>query len=326
VRNGAESDVDCGGACGARCQANQRCREGADCASLVCSQVCQPSDCRDGMRNGGETGVDCGGPCKPCASGSACQTDMDCESQSCQEDVCVDATCTNGALDGDEADIDCGGAACAPCHDDQSCRSPADCASLICTDEVCAGASCDDAVQNQKESDIDCGGASCAPCTPGGGCREASDCDPPLCQNGTCVPDAPRDEPLDRTGWTLQSSETTTELNRSDPFDGDRHSRWTSGTMQYDGMYVDIDLQAPRIFFKLELQANESPFEDDYPESVDVFVSDDGTFAEPALTAVPGGTWTSLYFEGPQISRYVRIAIHSKRDHRWSIGELNVYD
>jgi len=49
-QNGSESDADCGGTCGLRCDTNQRCRENADCSTLVCLSVCQPSDCKDGVR------------------------------------------------------------------------------------------------------------------------------------------------------------------------------------------------------------------------------------------------------------------------------------
>jgi hypothetical protein len=62
VVDDTESDVDCGGSCGA-CAEGQLCNDAADCASRSCVGVCQPVRCDDGIRNGDENDVDCGGEC-----------------------------------------------------------------------------------------------------------------------------------------------------------------------------------------------------------------------------------------------------------------------
>src|SRR5262245_30422229 len=63
IRNGGESDVDCGGGvCGA-CSTGKACGVPADCLSGVCAGTCKAPSCSDGVRNGDETGVDCGGSC-----------------------------------------------------------------------------------------------------------------------------------------------------------------------------------------------------------------------------------------------------------------------
>jgi hypothetical protein len=58
VRDGAETDIDCGGSCGA-------------------CPVAAPS-CSDGVRDGLETDVDCGWNCGPCAIGHGCADERDC--------------------------------------------------------------------------------------------------------------------------------------------------------------------------------------------------------------------------------------------------------
>lgn len=64
VKNGSETDVDCGTSSCPRCSAGQGCKLGADCTSGVCwKAVCQAPTCTDGMKNGDELGVDCGGTC-----------------------------------------------------------------------------------------------------------------------------------------------------------------------------------------------------------------------------------------------------------------------
>lgn len=77
VRNGQETDVDCGGpACRETCGDGQGCASGTDCESTVCTDgICRPACVDDGVRNGAETGVDCGGPCRRCgcaAGGTPC--------------------------------------------------------------------------------------------------------------------------------------------------------------------------------------------------------------------------------------------------------------
>ncbi len=75
IKNGDETDVDCGGAavCGKenppkKCAAPLKCLYPTDCESGVCKAgVCQARSCVDYTQNGDETGIDCGGTCPPCS-------------------------------------------------------------------------------------------------------------------------------------------------------------------------------------------------------------------------------------------------------------------
>jgi hypothetical protein len=85
VRDGDETDVDCGGSC-LRCEAAQACGEGADCRSGICREGrCTAPACDDGVRNGHESDVDCGGDCAPCAAGKQC----DASSRNCASGHCA---------------------------------------------------------------------------------------------------------------------------------------------------------------------------------------------------------------------------------------------
>ncbi len=186
-KNGAETDVDCGGAHCSRCAAGKHCAYGHDCQSSVCDQgVCSQQACDDGIRNGDETDVDCGGHCPHCPIGDGCQTPSDCLSKVCSDNVCVVATCTDGKTDGDETDIDCGGS-CAPCATGRDCATPADCSSQLCVAALCVAPSCTDGVKNGTESDIDCGGGCGIKCTLGQGCGSGGDCQGGLCTQGACA-------------------------------------------------------------------------------------------------------------------------------------------
>lgn len=86
VKNGDETDVDCGGSCQA-CWAGKTCGVPADCQSLACNGTCAAPTCSDGVRDGYESDVDCGGSCAPCAAGRRCAADGDCTSNACDNGV-----------------------------------------------------------------------------------------------------------------------------------------------------------------------------------------------------------------------------------------------
>jgi len=89
VKNGPETDVDCGGPCVA-CDDGRRCVLSRDCKSAVCQAgVCQAATCTDHARNGQETDVDCGGGvCPACGLGLACLVDHDCSTADCWKGRC----------------------------------------------------------------------------------------------------------------------------------------------------------------------------------------------------------------------------------------------
>jgi hypothetical protein len=92
VKNGTETDVDCGGTMCLRCTAGQSCFSDLDCDSGFCSAMdtCAPATCTDNLKNGNETAVDCGGgTCPGCATGQTCQVDSDCASGQCVGNFCV---------------------------------------------------------------------------------------------------------------------------------------------------------------------------------------------------------------------------------------------
>lgn len=67
VRDGDETDVDCGGSCGA-CAGGATCATASDCQTAGCvAGTCAAATCTDNIQDGFETGLDCGGSCKPCS-------------------------------------------------------------------------------------------------------------------------------------------------------------------------------------------------------------------------------------------------------------------
>ncbi len=214
----AETDVDCGGDCGAQCNVGQTCQENDDCAERACltsstgARVCHPGTCRNNSLDGDETDVDCGGGCGLCPDGNACSQHSDCQSNSCSE-TCQKATCDDARLNQDEADVDCGGG-CQPCEPGAACAEASDCGSDRCEEERCRANAADEAclapgecrsllcdmtcqlggTQSYCEADDDCLGGACSAenrCEPSaldGPCRDHADCETQTCLSGACQP------------------------------------------------------------------------------------------------------------------------------------------
>jgi hypothetical protein len=202
IRNGDETDVDCGGlqctTLGKRCADGAGCRVAGDCESSSCQgSKCQPPSCADGVRNGIELDVDCGAACGSdhlCPVGKKCGSNSDCTTGICNGTMCIAPSCSDGLKNQDETDVDCGGKVCerrCAFTPAQSCRGGTDCISGVCDPLalVCAAPSCDDGVLNGAETDLDCGG-NCAPkrpCPPTQRCRVGTDCDNLVCEQGLCA-------------------------------------------------------------------------------------------------------------------------------------------
>ncbi len=105
VQNGAESDVDCGGTCPAKCADTKKCTKDLDCTNGWCNGgKCATPQCNDSTKNGTETGTDCGGKCAQsctskldasclqCANTSGCTTNLDCKSLNCSSNACAAPT------------------------------------------------------------------------------------------------------------------------------------------------------------------------------------------------------------------------------------------
>jgi len=90
IKNGEETDVDCGGgesggrdAC-SKCDIGDSCKGDGDCFDGTCERgACTPFACANGVRDEAETDIDCGGMCRKCAGARGCASDADCFSGTC---------------------------------------------------------------------------------------------------------------------------------------------------------------------------------------------------------------------------------------------------
>jgi hypothetical protein len=149
LKDGVETDVDCGGNVCNACANKLACGSGSDCMSSTCANgTCVAQHCTDtfgpdaGMVEVGETDTDCGGPdCAPCGQGKFCMTPSDCQSNSCNFNgdagTCGPGNCKDGIANFGETDVDCGGpTSCPRCQTSQICSMPSDCDSGACNKMV----------------------------------------------------------------------------------------------------------------------------------------------------------------------------------------------
>ena len=207
LKNGNETDVDCGGTDCPPCADGATCALSADCSSSVCLDgTCRDPSCTDGEQNNDETDVDCGGPnsCPRCPQDANCIDGLDCLSGVCVAGACAPPRCDDGVKNGAETDVDCGGPRCGACDADSACASQSggvtdcgcrfasDCNSGVCAPDssTCAAPSCTDGRQNGDETGVDCGGSCSTACLVGDGCASDDDCaGDDVCRAGMCRPD-----------------------------------------------------------------------------------------------------------------------------------------
>lgn len=175
VRNGNETDVDCGGEACPKCIDTNVCNIHSDCISAVCeANMCQGAfidrccslvyafcfsapSCSDSVQNGDETDVDCGGAvCLKCNDSNVCNVQSDCESGVCASNICQGECmiqysacihllsfkapiCSDGVQNGNETDVDCGGEICSKCNDTKICSAHSDCMNAVCAFNICQG-------------------------------------------------------------------------------------------------------------------------------------------------------------------------------------------
>ncbi len=168
MKNGDETDVDCGGTKAPACADNKGCLVAPDCTSSVCSGgICRAPSPTDGVQNGDETGKDCGGAKAPkCPAGEGCVTTNDCDNVKCDTAAkkCLPAAHDDGIQNLDETGVDCGGPtmAVARCPSGQGCVAVTDCDNVLCNgmSKLCDPPTATDGLTNGTETDKDCGGGA----------------------------------------------------------------------------------------------------------------------------------------------------------------------
>jgi hypothetical protein len=329
VKNQTETDVDCGGSCGP-CADGKSCKSATDCNLALCTGgKCRSQSCSDGLLNQDESDIDCGGVtgCAPCAIGQHCLVNGDCDHAACSKGSCQPPSCSDGVVNGDETDVDCGGS-CKACAPLSGCIVAKDCDSLVCAAGAaglrkCAAPSCTDGVQNGNEPTTDCGGTNCPKCKVADACTQSSDCATKLCTNLHCVPAAPSGMPLSTVGWLATASVTEGANVPANALDGDLSTRWSTGTAVVPGMWFEVDMAKPQVFFTVAV--TETSVCCDYGKTFRLLGSLDGKTFTELRTNIAGENLLKITFTDPQYWRYIKLeTLDATGFNHWRIDELAV--
>lgn len=193
VRNGNETDVDCGGGSCPACRMGKTCAAGTDCVSSNCQgQVCAAGTCGgSACQQYGETGttpvctnvaagtVCAGGTCDgngtcitTLANGSACTSGSSCTSGFCANGFCCNNNCSGtcmacsaaltGGQNGTCASVRTGTDPMGQCPSNGVCGNTGSCANGACQ-QMPAGTSCGSGATCNGTGTCSCGGnTNCA--------------------------------------------------------------------------------------------------------------------------------------------------------------------
>lgn len=129
---------------------------------------------------------------------------------------------------------------------------------------------------------------------------------------------------LPRTSWTAKASDASQWDAPGNMLDGNSDTRYSSGTGQYDGLWIQVDMGQTQTFSKIVLDVGGSV--SDYARSADVYVSTDGT-DWTKVSSVADGQRVHLISFPTQTARSIKV-VNTGNVARswWSVAEFNVYN
>jgi glucosylceramidase len=104
--------------------------------------------------------------------------------------------------------------------------------------------------------------------------------------------------------------------------DDDASTRWTSGTTQAAGQYVQLDLKSRKHFTRVAVDSG--GFEGDYARSWQLSTSTDGTTWRTLATGKGTGQLTTVDVR-PTTARYLRVTSTGTADNAWSVADIRLY-
>ncbi len=104
--------------------------------------------------------------------------------------------------------------------------------------------------------------------------------------------------------------------------DDDASTRWSSGTAQAAGQYVQLDLESRKRFSRVAVDSG--GFEGDYARSWQLSASTDGTTWRTLATGRGTGQLTTVDVR-PTTARYLRVTSTGAAANWWSVADIRLY-
>jgi glucosylceramidase len=104
--------------------------------------------------------------------------------------------------------------------------------------------------------------------------------------------------------------------------DGDASTRWSSGTAQAPGQYLQVDLARPTIFDRVAVDSGGNL--GDYARGWTLTASSDGTTWRTLATGTGTGQLTTIDVARTK-ARYLRITTTASAGNWWSVADIRLY-
>ena len=128
---------------------------------------------------------------------------------------------------------------------------------------------------------------------------------------------------VDPTGWTATANPAGTGDVAANAVDGDASTRYSTGTGQAAGQYLQVDLGKPVKARQIVFDTGAST--GDYPRGYTVTTSLDGVNWTTAVAAGQGtGQFTTVDLSGKPV-RYVRLTLTASSGSWWSVADVRAY-
>ena len=139
---------------------------------------------------------------------------------------------------------------------------------------------------------------------------------------------APAERALDPTSWSATANPPAptdsccTDQVADNAVDDDATTRWSTGTGQAAGQYLQVDLRSAQPVQRFVLDTGAST--GDYPRSYQVSTSTDGTHWTSAGSGTGTGQITSIPLDSSPV-RYVKVTLTGSSGSWWSVADVRAY-
>ncbi len=126
-----------------------------------------------------------------------------------------------------------------------------------------------------------------------------------------------------RASWTATASDIVSWDDKPEKMlDGNRATRYTSGTGQYNGLSFTVDMGQTEAINKIVIDSGSGS--NDYARSADVFVSTDGTDWTKVSSITGSSPVQEVTFQA-QTARYIKVVNTGTEGYWWSVAEFDAF-
>jgi fibronectin type 3 domain-containing protein len=124
-----------------------------------------------------------------------------------------------------------------------------------------------------------------------------------------------------QSGWTATASSGTGSVGNL--IDGNKSSRWSSGTPMVPGQYFAIDMKSAKQISRLSITLPAG--NNDYARGYEIYISQDGIDWGTAVASGAGSASIIVDFEQALTAQFVKVVQTGSAGSWWAVDEFGVY-